>query len=237
MMTTRKLLTVAAAALALAGCANANGPSPNPQSEAAQKQQAHMLHDPSIIPSENGPKIHTTNENGKTTYGMGTSVYSMIGSSGLHSNGFSAHLDSRLSGIGIPDVRVFVFDDTVVLATEKLTASSSQYDDVQKKLLNQNEGLSGKGYTPDGGLGGMSGTDKSSHDNLTMAASQIKTFMGGDVKVLTVTGTKAVKTIERIREDALADNLSPDKIASGIRELLTLVKAEQRHSGAKKGQR
>ncbi|OBZ11210.1 hypothetical protein [Bacillus sp. FJAT-26390] len=227
MTTTRKLLVLTSAALALALTGCATGTAPKPQTKAEVKQQAHMLHDPNIIPSEGGPKLHTTNEHGKTTYGMGTSVYSMIGSSGLHANGFSAHLESRLSGIGIPDVRVFVFDDTVVLAAEKHAASASQYDSVQRKLLDQTEGLSGKGYSPENGLGGISGTDKSSHDNLAMAASQIKTFMGGDVKVLTVTGAKAVKLIEQIRTDAMAKNISPDKVANGIRELLRLVKAEQ----------
>lgn len=222
-----KLLTLSVAAFALlSGCAN--GTPPASRSNSLTEQEAKMLHDPSVIPSEAGPKLHTTNENGNTTYGMGMSVYSMIGSSGLHSNGFSAHLESRLSGIGIPDVRVFVFDDTVVLATEKLTSSGSQYDDVQRKVLNQSEGLSGKGYSPDDGLGGMSGTDKGSHDNLAVAASQIKNFMGGDVKVLTVTGKNAVKAIEKIRTDALAENISPDKLAGDIRELLRLVKAGQK---------
>ncbi|MGO4547630.1 hypothetical protein AB4Z29_22845 [Paenibacillus sp. 2TAB23] len=220
-----KLLALSIAAAALSGCAS---DTPNTtHSKALSQQEAKMLHDPSVIPSENGPKLHTTNKHGQTTNGMGTSVYSMIGSSSLHASGFSAHLESRLSGIGIPDVRVFVFDDTVVLATEKLTASGSKYDDVQRKVLDPTEGLSGKGYSPDDGLGGISGTDKESHDNLSMAASQIKTFMGGDVKVLTVTGAKAVKAIEKIRADALAENLSPDRLASDMRELLRLVKADR----------
>ncbi|WP_139991096.1 hypothetical protein [Paenibacillus paridis] len=218
-----KILTVSAVVLALSGCASA-APNP-PQTKALTKEEAHMLHDPSVIPSENGIKHHTTNKNGQTTSGMGTSVYSTIGSSGLHSNGFSAHLESRLSGLGISDVRVFVFDDTVILATQKLTSSGSAYDSVQKKLLNQTEGMSAKGYSPEDGLGGVSGKDTSSHDNLSMAASQIKKLMGGDVKVLTVTGERAVKAIEKIRTDALATNLSPDKIASDIRELLRLVQA------------
>lgn len=230
MTTTRKLLVLTSAALALAFTGCANGTAPNTQTKSDQQQQAHMLHDPSIIPSEGGQKLHTTNKHGKTTNGMGTSVYSMIGSSGLHASGFSAHLESRLSGIGIPDVRVFVFDDTVVLAAEKHTASASQYDNLQRKLLDHTEGLSGKGYSPEDGLGGNSVTNEGSHDNLAMAASQIKTFMGGDVKVLTVTGTKAVKVIEQIRADAMAKNISPDKVANGIRDLLRLVKAEQRSS-------
>ncbi|WP_138754944.1 hypothetical protein [Paenibacillus sinopodophylli] len=219
-------LTIAAAvAASLSGCASEQPNTAHPN--ALSQQEARMLHDSSIIPSESGPKLHSTNEHGKTTNGMGTSVYSMIGSSSLHATGFSAHLESRLSGIGIPDVRVFVFDDTVVLATEKLTASGSKYDDVQQKVLNQTEGLSGKGYSPDDGLGGMSGTDIGNYDNLSLAASHIKTFMGGDVKVLTVTGARAVKAIEKIRGDALAENMSPDKLASDMRELLRLVKADR----------
>lgn len=225
MKKTTTFLSVALAAFTLAGCSY--GTSPNMNAQSAQSTQsphhAKALHDPSVIPSETGPKVHTTNKHGKTTNGMGTSVYSMIGSSGLHSNGFSAHLESRLSGLGISDVRVFVFDDTVVLAAAKRETSASQYDELQMKLLNSNEGMSSNGVTLDGGV---KGKDTGKHDNLSMAASQIKSLMGAEVKVLTVTGDRAVKAIEKIRTDALAKDLSPSVIASDIRVLLELVEKE-----------
>ncbi|AZN39968.1 hypothetical protein [Paenibacillus albus] len=222
-----KMTMMASAAgvlMLLGGCA-----STHTEMKQQGTQAEHMLHeaavrDPYVIPSAHGVKTMTTNRTGSTTNGMGTSVYSMIGSSGLHSSGFSAHLESRLSGIGISDVRVFVFDDTVVLATEKRVPNASSYDDVQMKLLSPNEGISGKGSTPGHGLGGMTGTDTSSHDNLTLAASKIQDFMGGGkVKVLTVESAKAVRAIEQIRADATADKLSPAKIAGELQTLLQIV--------------
>jgi len=220
-----KLLTLSVAAFALAGCASGMS-----HSQSLTDQEVKMLHNPSVIPNAAGPKLYTTNKHGNTTNGMGTSVYSMIGSSSLHSNGFSAHLESRLSGLGISDVRVFVFDDTVVLATDKLTASGAEYDNVQKKLLSQTEGMSAKGYSPDNGLGGISRKDTGKHDNLSMATSQIKKLMGAEVKVMTVTGAEAVQAIEKIRTDALAEDMSPGEVATGIKDLLELVKAGERKS-------
>ncbi|MFD0960604.1 hypothetical protein [Paenibacillus chungangensis] len=210
--------------LIVSGCTNDTANQADMEAKAIHRQHMEMLHDPSVIPSENGPKVHTTNKDGKTTNGMGTTVYSMIGSSGLHANGFSAHLESRLSGEGIPGVRVFVFDDTVVLAAEKREASASQYDDVQKKLLNGEEGLSGSGYQPMGSPEGILGTDSSSHDNLTLAARHIQRFIGGEVKILTAEGAKAVELIERIRSEATSESMSPAAIADDMRALLEIAK-------------
>lgn len=189
----------------------------------SKQHKAHSLSDSSLIPSENGQKNYTTNNLGQTTYGLGTSVYSMIGSSGLHANGFSAHLESRLSSAGFSDVRVFVFDDTVVLATAKREPDASSYDEMQRKVLNQNEGMSSTGTAPGEGLGGVQGAE-GQRDNLSNAASQIKQLMGAEVKVLVAEGEKAVQAIDKIRTDALADNISPDQIAQDIRVLLSLSK-------------
>lgn len=254
MKTSMKLFALTAAALiALTGCGGNNGGNngnadnnANNTSEGQNNHENHQaennanhngnnnnglsanaMRDSSLIPSENGQKTYTTNNLGQTTYGMGTSVYSMIGSSGLHANGFSAHLESRLSGAGIEDVRVFVFDDTVVLATEKRDASASSSDELQRRLLDPNEGMSGKGVTPGEGLGGVRGTGNTDYDNLSMAATQIKALMGAEVKVLTVEGAEAVQAIDKIRAGALADNMSPDQIARDIGNLLRLVKNGQ----------
>ncbi|MFF2886430.1 hypothetical protein [Paenibacillus sp. NPDC057967] len=235
MMKTVKLLAcVSLSAVALAGCSMTPATDGNrttrdntvtqhasPMPKGPHK--AHSINDSSLIPSENGQKNYTTNNLGQTTYGLGTSVYSMIGSSGLHANGFSAHLESRLSSAGIPDVRVFVFDDTVVLATAKREASASSYDELQRKLLNQNEGMSATGTAPGEGLGGVEGSG-GQHDNLSSAAGHIKQLMGAEVKVLLAEGEKAVQAIDKIRNDALADNISPDQIAQDIRVLLSLTK-------------
>lgn len=233
MMKTFKLLACACiSAAALAGCSMtpANDGNMTTQNNGGTQQttpppsghhKAHSLHDSSLIPSENGKKTYTTNNLGQTTYGLGTSVYSMIGSSGLHANGFSAHLESRLSSAGISDVRVFVFDDSVVLATAKREASASRYDELQQKVLSQDKGMSSTGYTPHEGIGGVEGSG-GQHDNLSTAAAHIKELMGAEVKVLLAEGEKAVQAIDKIRNDALADNISPDQIAQDIRELLSM---------------
>jgi len=214
-------------ALALSACgepsSNQNEDSVQPHSTYQNEQQAKNVHDPSLIPSENGAKHYTTNRYGSTTNGMGTSVYSSIGSSGLYANGFSAHLESRLSALGVPDVRVFVFDDTVILAAEKLEPSAADYDSLQQRLLSQTEGMSGRGYSNLSGLGGFKGTDTDKHDNLSVARGKIKSLLGGDVRVLTVTGADAVAAIDQIRQNAMAETISPRKIARSIESLLELV--------------
>src|SRR4051794_6991794 len=88
------------ALLALAACQQNTTDRSNaaPQSAAPTNQTTHSTADPSLIPADNSHKLRTTNEHGGTSYGMGSSVYSMMGSSGLHSEGFSSHLESRLSG-------------------------------------------------------------------------------------------------------------------------------------------
>lgn len=214
------IATTVGALLLICGCASTGE---NVGIHTAHSPHAAAVKDPNVIPSQNGMKTMTTNRQGSTTNGMGTTVYSMIGSSGLHSAGFSAHLESRLSGVGISDVRVFVFDDTVVLATAKKVSNASKYDKVQQKLLSSNEGFSSTGTTPGEGLGGITGTDTSNHDNLSLASKQIENFIGGKVKVLTVESAKAVQTIEQIRTDATADKLSPAKIAGEIQTLLQIV--------------
>lgn len=221
------LAATLAALLLLNGCSTAkdtDNADTNVGHTADHASEMKMQRDPSLIPSENGVKQQTTNREGNTTSGMGTSVYSMIGSSGLQATGFSAHLESRLSGAGITDVKVFVFDDTVVLATAKREASGSESDSVQSKLLSPYEGLSGQGTASGQGLGGMEGTDTSPHDNLSLAAARIQGFMGGgDVRVLTVVSEQAVRLVDKIRADATADKLSPAVIAADIRTLLELA--------------
>jgi hypothetical protein len=187
----------------------------------APVQQLTHINSASVIPSENGHKTQTTNERGSTTYGLGTSVYSLIGSSSLHSDGFSSHLESRLSGEGISGVRVFVFDDTVILAAESRQASASQYDPLQQKVLSSTGGQSGKGPEPNQDIG-TQGSGKTADDNLAQAEQRIKPIMGGNVKVLTVTGSEAVEAINRIRKNTAA-SASPQVISDDLRTLLKLT--------------
>jgi hypothetical protein len=182
----------------------------------------HIVHlnNASVIPSENGLKTRTTNEHGGTTYGMGSSVYSMIGSSGLHSDGFSSHLESRLNGEGISGIKVFVFDDTVILATKNRQNTSSQYDSMQQKVLSNTGGLSGEGPEPNSDVG-TQGSRKAADDNLQQAEKRIKAIIGGNVRVLTATGAKAVEIMDRIRNKAAAS--SPKEVSDDFQSLLKIV--------------
>jgi hypothetical protein len=211
--------------MVLTGCQQntaANQP-PQVQAHSAAHPQGIPNPDPSVIPSVDGHKLRTTNEHGGTSYGLGSSVYSLIGSSGLHSGGFSSHLESRLSGEGMDGVKVFVFDDTVILAAETRQATASSYDAMQQKVLSNTGGQSGRGPEPGSPLGtlGSSGTP---NDNLGQAEKRVKEFVGGDVKVLTVTGAEAVKAIERMRTAAGSSTLSPGTLSDDLRKLLNMAK-------------
>ncbi|WP_168119650.1 hypothetical protein [Paenibacillus sp. HB172176] len=187
-------------------------------------EHAKAVKNPSLIPSQDGMKTYTTNEKGHTTYGLGSSVYSLIGSSSLHAAGFSAHLESRLSGDGVPNVRVFVFDDSVVLATEKLEPSATQYDEAQQRLLGSDSGLAANGSSADSGKLRKQDAGNANLDNLAMAAQLIEGYMGGAVKVMKVEDAEAVKLIEAIRMEAAADEMNAAEIANDIGQLLQIVK-------------
>jgi hypothetical protein len=174
---------------------------------------------PSVIPSVDRVKTRTTNEYGTTSYGMGSSVYSIIGSSGLHSEGISSHLESRLSGAGIDGVKVFTLDDRVILAAEKRTKTSSRYDPLQHKVLSNTGGQSGRGpepYSSEGTFGSGGAKD----DNMELAAEWVRNQMGQQVKIMKVIDPEAVKVINRIRSK---DTASPRALSADIRKLLELA--------------
>jgi hypothetical protein len=181
---------------------------------------SHM-NNPSLIPKIDGPKIRTTNEYGNTTYGLDSSVYSLIGSSSLHSDGLSSHLESRLSGEGINGVQVFVFDDTVILAAESRYPTGSNYDPMQQKVLSDTGGMSAKGKEPNRDFG-TNGAGNVTNDNLREAEQRIRTIMGGNVKVLTTTGPKATEIINRIRTNTLSSS-SSKVIADDLQKLLKMT--------------
>jgi hypothetical protein len=176
------------------------------------------------IPSVDRQKTRTTNEFGGTSYGLGSSVYSVIGSSGLHSQGLSSHLESRLSGAGLTDIRVFALDDMVILATERHKTTAYHYDSLQQKLLGGTSGLSAIG--PETGPGVKIGTksagDSATHDNLAQAERWVRDNMGS-VQIYTLTGPVAVKTIDRIRSRAANRSSSPRQMAGDIQKLLQLA--------------
>lgn len=176
------------------------------------KVKAHSIHQ----------MERTTNERGSTTYGLGASVYSIIGSSGLHSHGLSSHLESRLGSAGITDVKAFTLDDMVILATAKRKQEmSAQADELQQKLLSPSGSLSGRSLGGTDGRVGKLNAKEAGADNLASAEKWIRENLGSDVKVYSLVDPEAVAAIERIRSHADA---APAQQADDIRKLLQLAK-------------
>ncbi|CDN41858.1 MULTISPECIES: hypothetical protein [unclassified Paenibacillus] len=150
------------------------------------------------IPSIDRNKKTTTYEHAGTTHGLGTSTYSLIGSSGLHSGGFSSHLQSRLKADGIEGVKVFVFDDHVILASSKRGMTSASYDPMQKKLLSGTAGFSGHGAenTKSAGTYGVKSVDAST---LEEAKAKLKEYLGDQVDVDSIESSKAIELIDKLR--------------------------------------
>ncbi|MCI1591636.1 hypothetical protein [Heyndrickxia oleronia] len=171
------------------------------------------------IPSVDRTKKLSTNENGNITNGLGSNVYSLIGSSGLHDGGISSHLESRLSGAGIPGVKVFVLDDTVILARAKHETTSNQYDDMQNQVLSGTHGESGTGKKR-----GINNKENYSDDNLDKAKKMMTDAFNGHVQILTITNTGAPALIDKIKANIQSDQPSYDKLTNDIQTLIKMTK-------------
>jgi hypothetical protein len=179
------------------------------------------MNDGLIIPSENGEKRQTTDEHGGTSHGTGTDVYSMIGSSGLNDGGISSHLESRLGGEGINGIKVFVLDDTVILARATPEVTSNQYDSMQEHVLNGVDGMSRKDQNKKDTANMNNTTAQDVDDNLEKAKSYMTKVFNGNVQTLTVTNPEAVVLIEKIKTNLKADSVPYDTVSQDI---ITLVK-------------
>ena len=177
------------------------------------------LNDGLIIPSENGEKRQTTDEHGGTSHGTGTNVYSLIGSSGLHDGGISSHLESRLGGEGITGIKVFVLDDTVILARATPEVTSTQYDSMQEHTLNGVDGMSGKDTNTNDNANTTAAQEED--DNLIKAKSFMNKVFNGNVQTLTVTNPKAVELIEKIKNNIKADSVPYETVS---KDIITLIK-------------
>jgi hypothetical protein len=182
---------------------------------------ARNINDGLIIPSENGEKRQTTDEHGGTSHGAGTDVYSMIGSSGLNDGGISSHLESRLGGEGINGIKVFVLDDTVILARATPEVTSNQYDSMQEHVLNGVDGMSRKDQNKKDAANMNNTAAQDVDDNLEKAKSYMNKVFNGNVQTLTVTNPQAVVLIEKIKTNLKADSVPYDSVSQDI---ITLVK-------------
>lgn len=178
------------------------------------------LDNPLIIPSESGDKTETTNEYGTQYKGMGNNIYSTIGTSGIHEGGVSSYFESILKGEGITGVKVFVVDDSMILARNNPETTSHEYDDMQRDLLSGTEGMEGKGEPK--GVEGSQNKNDDTHDNLKQARDKINDMFDGNVKILTVTNPDATALIDRIKEDIM--NNSYQTASEDLHQLLEMSK-------------
>jgi hypothetical protein len=179
--------------------------------ENLNKKGTGHQHGETVIPS-----VDRTSNTEQTTNGIGSNVYSLIGSSGLHDGGISAHLESRLSGEGIPGVKVFVIDDTIILARAQQEVTSTRYDEIQNKVLKNTAGLSGKGS-----LDGVDPEKLNNDDNLERAKEVMNKAFNGNVQILTITNPEALPLIEGIKTNIKSATPTYNKLSSDI---ITLVK-------------
>ncbi|MBU8914894.1 hypothetical protein BGM25_02405 [Bacillus sp. FJAT-29953] len=175
----------------------------------------HGQNNVDVIPSVDRSKKHTTSTNNQTA-GLGENVYSLIGSSSLHDGGISSHLESRLAGQGITGIKVFVLDDTVILARAEPATTSTTYDEMQNKVLKNTTGLSGKGT-----LDGVDVNKLNTDDNLAKAKDLMNKAFNGQVQVLSITNPNALPLIDGIKANIKAPSPSYSKLSSDI---ITLVK-------------
>ncbi|WP_145523594.1 hypothetical protein [Virgibacillus sp. SK37] len=195
---------------------NSNNDTENVNNSANPDHGNRDISNPDIIPSETDAKSRTTNLHGNTYNGIGQNIYSSIGSSGIHEGGVSSYFESILKGEGITGIKVFVIDDSIVLARNKAETTNHQYDNMQRNLLSGDEGMSGKGE-PDG-----VNPKNDDHDNLSQAKAMVNELFNGNVKVLTVTNPDATTIIENIKDDIQGENYK--SASDDLLQLLNMAK-------------
>ncbi len=220
---------IVCAAVALSACNPANKGTPaapgrsTTQAVPGPTQQGTTtpLHSASVIPSYNSEKIRTTNQYGTTYSGMGTNVYSRIGSSGLHNAGISSNIESRLNSAGVHGISVLVLDDTVVLGEAGTHAHSAGYDPMQSKLLSPYSGTSGTGPKNTSGKAGSTGTRGTSNQStLERARHEVESMVGGTGRVLTITNKHAVKAMQRVKSALSAKSSAYKTLSSDISTIM-----------------
>lgn len=222
-------IQVISAAVILSSCTAApQGPQSNSIQQqsvpgpAAHPHQARSNQDPLVIPQYNGTKADSTNQHGTTFSGMGTNVYSQIGSSGLLSGGISSKVESRLDKIGLPGIKALVLGDMVILGQSEQQLHGATHE--QHRVLNPNEGSSGKGLMRGARVPGTTTRIQSTQDTpLNRAAREVESFFGGNVRVMAVHSKEDLNAMERIKSD-LNSASTANKLSSDISRILKNAK-------------
>ncbi|MCJ8011588.1 hypothetical protein MUG84_07470 [Paenibacillus sp. KQZ6P-2] len=157
-----------------------------------------------VIPKYNGEKALTTNQNGTTYSGMGTGVYSRIGTSSLHDTPESITLENRLEAAGITGVTVLALEDSVYIGDPEKHTHTENSKPQPHKVLSPQEGASGKGYMSPKGTGYSIGSRDINDKNLNLIEQEVEGAYGKKVKIYTVHDPKAIKAIEKVKTDMRA---------------------------------
>ncbi|MDR9853144.1 hypothetical protein RJP21_05955 [Paenibacillus sp. VCA1] len=153
-----------------------------------------------VIPKFNGEKVRTTNENGTTYSGMGSGVYSRIGTSSLHNTPESKTLEDRLESAGITGISVLTLGDSVYIGDPEHHTHIKNSEPQPHKVLSPNEGSSGRGYmSQKGGYGYTIGQRDNTKTNLQLIRAETLGVYGKKVKVYTVHDPKAIQAIKRVK--------------------------------------
>lgn len=184
--------------LLLTACNNQAAPQKHPtQTQSMNQAPGHEI----VIPSVDREKKMTTNAHGRTSNGMGTNVYSSIGSSHLHSDGPSTKLEAQLNAAGVHGIQALVLKDAVVICPATTRSQSvNQMDPMQSHLLSNFTGSSARGpeHTTPGTAGTLGRSDLNT--TLSQARAQIQKLYGKNIRVLTVTSKPGIDAFEQVKK-------------------------------------
>lgn len=218
------VLQTFSAALLLSACTGApQGPQANSNQQQsvpnpAHTNQARNNQDALVIPNYNGTKVESTNQHGTLFSGMGTSLYSQIGSSGLLADGISSKVESRLHKIGLPGMKALVLGDMVILGESEQQIHGVTHE--QHRVLNPYEGSSGKGLMRGARVPGTTTRIQSTKDSpLNRAAREVETFLGGNIRVKAVHSKEDLSAIDRIKSE-LNSASDANKLSNDISRIL-----------------
>ncbi|MFD2368515.1 hypothetical protein ACFSO0_00565 [Brevibacillus sp. GCM10020057] len=187
-------------ALLLTACGNQAAP-PAPPAQTQSTIHPAAPGTELVIPSVDRDKKLTTNAQGTTHNGMGSNVYSSIGSSHLHSGGPSAKVEAQLNAAGIHGVQALVLPDAIVLCPATARSQTiNQIDPMQAHLLSSFTGSSARGNELSARkTAGTLGTSDYKA-TLAQARAQIHRLYGHNQRVLTVTSKSGIDAFEQVKK-------------------------------------
>ena len=211
--------------LLLSACNNNNqaGPQqPVDTGEQTAQQSAHsQQHGVTVIPSVDRDKKVTTNRDHSSHSGMGTSLYSTIGSSGLHAGGPSTNLESRLNAAGIHGMQTLIVNDMILVApVTDNTSSINQMDPMQTHLLTNYTGSSARSPEWPDGTSGTMGT-KAQSQSFAQVRDQVERLYGSDAQIWTVTSREGLEAFEQVKKQMRDDkqqSINVEQINKLLRE-------------------